>query len=144
MISEKNDRAEGSSSCSNSAKSMSQGTKVDLGRLTFGVLITQSILPHVCKLDCALRTGIHEPVAALRMEFGGGDDFSEFLHISRLDVHDVEALILNIEVPQVYAEIIAADESLSIRIDGYAVDVIGMGICIIPTRYCGDYSVVMG
>lgn len=65
------------------------------------MLITQSTLAHVGKLNCALGAGVHEPVAAERVEFGGGDDLCEFLHVCGLDVDNVETLVLNVEVPKV-------------------------------------------
>ena len=61
--------------------------------------ITQRTFTHVGELDCAFRTSIHEPIAALRMEFGRRNHFCQFFHIRWLDVHDIEALILNVEVP---------------------------------------------
>lgn len=110
---------------------------------TFCVLVAQSPLSHVGKLDSALGAGVHEPVAALRVELGGGDDFGELLHIGRLDVHDVEALVLDIKVPKIDAQVVAADVGLAIAVDRDAVDVVGVGVCICPPRYCGDDSVVV-
>lgn len=66
---------------------------------TLGVFVTQRPLSHIRKLDCALGAGIHEPVTADGVELGRSDDFCEFLHIRGLDIHDVEALVLDVEVP---------------------------------------------
>lgn len=107
------------------------------------MLVTKSTLSHVSQLDGPFRAGIHEPVAALRMELGSGDDFSEFLHIRRLDVDDVEALVLDIKVPKIDAEVVAADERLSIAIDGDAVDVVGVSVGVRSSRNSGDNSVVV-
>jgi hypothetical protein len=51
------------------------------------------------------------------MKLGSCDDLGQLLHVCRLDVNNVEALILNVEVPQVNPEIITADEGLAITID---------------------------
>ena len=42
------------------------------------------------------------------MELSGRDDLGQLFHVSRLDVDDVEALVLNVQVPEVYTQIIAA------------------------------------
>jgi hypothetical protein len=44
------------------------------------------------------------------------DDLCELLHVRRLDVDDVEALILDVQVPQVYPKIIAGDERLAVAV----------------------------
>lgn len=118
-------------------------TGVGRRRLTFGMLITEGALAHIGQLDGSLGAGVHEPVAALRVELGGGDDFSQFLHVCGLDVDDVEALVLNIQVPEVDTQVVAADEGLAIAVDGYAVDVVGVGIGVGATRNGGDDSVVV-
>lgn len=68
-------------------------------RHTFSVLITQCILSHVRKLYCSFGAGIHKPVAALWVEFRGSDYFSQFFHIRRFDIDNVEALVLYVKVP---------------------------------------------
>ena len=103
IISEKNDRADGSSSCSNSAPSQLCAIADARQLLTFCMLVTQRILTHVGQLYCPFRACIHKPVTTLGMEFGGGDDFGQLLHVGWLDVNDVETLVLNVEVPQVYS-----------------------------------------
>jgi len=101
MISEKNEREDGSSSCSNTVQ-----LKFSIGLIrgfvdkhTLGMLIAESTFSHVCELDGAFATGVHEPIAALRVKFCGSDDLCKLLHVSRLDIHNVEALVLNVEVP---------------------------------------------
>jgi hypothetical protein len=98
---------------------------------TFGVLITQGPLPHIGKLDGTLRAGVHEPVTADRVEFGRCDYLGEFLHVRRLDVHNVEALVLNVEIPQVHSEVITADKGFAITVNGDAIYMIrvGIGVC---------------
>jgi hypothetical protein len=53
MISEKKDLAEGSSSCSNSRVYVRHCRQGKSMVLTLGMLVAQSALSHVCKLDCA-------------------------------------------------------------------------------------------
>lgn len=77
------------------------------------------------------------------MELGGGDDFCQLFHIGRLDINNIEALILNVEVPQIDPEIVTAYERLAIAVDGYAVDVIGVGIGICSTRHGSNDGVVV-
>ena len=108
------------------------------------MLITQGTLSHICEFDCAFRACIHEPIATLRMKFGSGDNLCKFFHIGRLDVDDVEALILYIEVPKVYPEVITANECFSITVDGDAVDVISMCICICPAGHSSDNCIMVG
>lgn len=110
---------------------------------TFGVFITQCSLAHVGQLDGALRASVHKPVAAGGMEFGGRDDFGEFLHICGFDIDNVKALILNIKVPKVDTKIIAAYESLSVTVDGDAVDVVCMGVGICPPGNGGHDGIMV-
>ena len=99
IISEKNDLAVGSSSCSNSSVLLVGQIEMTSLMPTLSVLIAQSILSHIGQLYGTLRARIHEPVAALRMKFSSGNDFSQLLHVCWLYVDNVEALILNVEVP---------------------------------------------
>ncbi|KAI6754410.1 hypothetical protein HG530_012924 [Fusarium avenaceum] len=50
------------------------------------------------------------------VKFGGRDDFGELFHVGRLDINNVETLILNIEVPKIDPQIITADKGLSIAV----------------------------
>lgn len=61
--------------------------------------IAKRTLTHIGKLNRALAAGIHKPVTALRMEFCSSDNLSQFFHVSRLYINNVEALVLNVEVP---------------------------------------------
>ena len=99
IISEKKEREEGSSSCSNSTAVLADHFPVKLPictQLTLGVLVAQRFLPHICKLDRAFARSVHEPVAAGGMELCSGDDLCQLLHVRRLDVYYVETLILNV------------------------------------------------
>jgi hypothetical protein len=145
MISEKNEREDASSSCSNSARKdiISIRKTRELRTHTLSVFITQGPLPHIRKLDCALGTGVHEPVTADGVEFGRGDDLSEFFHISRLDIHDVEALILDVQIPQVHTEIVTADKGFTIAVNGDAIYMIGVCVGVCSPRDSGNHSVVV-
>lgn len=77
------------------------------------------------------------------MELCGGDDLGQFLHVSRLDVDDVKALVLDVKVPEIDAQVVTADEGLSIAVDRYAVDMVCMGVCIYPPGHgCDDCLMV--
>ena len=108
------------------------------------MLITQRTLSHIRQLDGPLAARIHEPVAALWVELRRRDHLRQLLHVGGLDVDDVEALILDVEIPQVDPEIITADERLPVAVDRDAVDVIGVGVGIGPTRHGGDDGIMVG
>lgn len=113
------------------------------GEYTLRVLVAEGTLSHICQLDGALRARIHEPIAANGVKFGGGNDLGQLFHISGFDVHDIEALILDIQVPEVDSQIIAAYESFAVAVDRDAVDVVGMGISICAPGDRSDDSIVM-
>ena len=78
------------------------------------------------------------------MEFGCSDDLGQLFHVRRLDVHNIEALVLYVEIPKVDAKIVTAYERLSVTVDRDAVDVVRMGICVGPPGYSGHDSIMMG
>lgn len=108
------------------------------------MLIAKRALSHVSKLDGSLGTRIHEPIAAGRVKLGSCDDLGELFHIRRFNIDNVETLVLNVEVPEVDSKIVGADKGLTIAVDGYAVDVVGVGIRIGFAGYGCDDSIVMG
>lgn len=107
------------------------------------MLIAKCTFSHICKLDCAFRARIHEPVAALRVEFGGRDNFCELLHVGWLDVDNVEALVLNVQVPKIDAQVVTTDVSLTVAIDGNTVDMVCMCISICPSWDRRDNRIMM-
>lgn len=111
--------------------------------LTLGVVVAKSALAHIRQLNRALRASIHEPVTALWVEFCGRNNLSQLLHVRWLDIDDVEALILNIQVPEVYPQIIGRDERLSIAVDGDAVDVVGMRIGVCSAWHSGNNRIMV-
>lgn len=107
------------------------------------MLVAQSALSHVRKLDRSLGTGVHEPVTADGVKLGSSDHLSQLFHVGRLYVDNIKALILDIKIPEVDPEIITADKCLSIAVHGYAVDVVGVGICVCSTRDGRHDSIVV-
>lgn len=105
--------------------------------------IAQCALPHVCKFNGSLRACVHKPVTALRVEFSSRDDLSQLLHVCWLDIHNIEALVLDVEVPQVDPQVVTAYECLSIAVYGYAVDVVGVRIGVYPPWHRSDNCVVV-
>lgn len=107
------------------------------------MLIAKCAFAHISKLDGTLRACIHEPIATLWVELGSSNDLCQFLHVGRLDINNVEALILDVEVPQIYSQIVTADEGFPITVDRDAIDMVGMGVCVGSTRHSGNNSIVM-
>lgn len=153
MISEKKDLEEGSSSCSNTNEGPRSvwfkiggegkgGLKGVEGR-TLGMLIAEGTFSHVGKFDGALGACVHEPIAAHWVELCGGDNLCELLHVGGLDVDDVKALVLDVEIPQVDPEIITADEGFAITVDRDAVDVICVGVGVGTPRDGGHDGIMV-
>lgn len=67
------------------------------------------------------------------MELGRRDDLRQFLHVGRLDVDDVEALVGDLQVPQIKPEVVRREVRLLVRVDRYRVDVVGVSIGKNPT-----------
>lgn len=67
------------------------------------MLVAQGTFSHISKLNSTLGAGIHEHVAAHGMEFGSSNDFSELFHVGWLDIDNVEALVLDVEIPKIDA-----------------------------------------
>ena len=65
--------------------------------------IAESAFSHVRQLDRPLGARVHEPIAALRVEFRSRNDLRELFHVRWFDIHDIEALILNVQVPEIYS-----------------------------------------
>lgn len=57
--------------------------------LTFGMSIAQGLLPHVTQSDSPLAAAVYKLVALDWVEHRGRNDLSQFLHVDRLDVHNV-------------------------------------------------------
>jgi hypothetical protein len=107
------------------------------------MLIAQGAFSHISKFDSSLGTRIHKPVTTEGMELGSSDNFGELLHIYWLDVHNVEALVLYIQIPQINSQVVAANESLPVAVDRDAVDVVCVCVGVCPTGYGGDDGIVM-
>mmetsp|Transcript_4467 Transcript_4467/g.11561 ORF Transcript_4467/g.11561 Transcript_4467/m.11561 type:complete len:206 (+) Transcript_4467:808-1425(+) len=72
------------------------------------------------------------------VEFGGGDDLGKLLHVSWLDVDDVEADAAVVEVPEVDAEIVRGDECFLVRVDRDGVDVVCVRVGKDAAGVCHD------
>jgi hypothetical protein len=78
------------------------------------------------------------------VEFRSSDNFCQFLHIRGFDVDNVEALVLDIQIPQVDPEIVTTDKGLAVAVYGDTVDVIGMGVGVGASGHGGDDGVMVG
>ena len=77
------------------------------------------------------------------MKFSSCDDFCELLHVRRFDVHNIKTLILDIKVPKVDPEIVAAYERFPVAIDGNAVNVVRMRVGVGPPRHGRHNGIMM-
>ena len=77
------------------------------------------------------------------MEFSSGNHFSEFLHVYRLDIDNVETLVRDIQVPEVDSQVISRDISLSIRVDRYRINMVGMCVLIGLARYSSSNGIMV-
>lgn len=107
------------------------------------MLVAESTLAHISQLNRALRARIHEPVAALWMELCRGDNLRQLLHVRWLDVDNVEALILDVQVPEVYPQVVRRDKGLSVAVHRDAVNVVGVRIGVCSARHGGHNSIVV-
>ena len=78
------------------------------------------------------------------MELSGRDDLGQLLHVCGLDVNDIEALVLNVEVPQVDPEVVAADEGFPVAVHRDAVDMVRMRVSIRLSWHRSDDGVMVG
>lgn len=107
------------------------------------MLVAKGSLSHVGQFDGTLGAGVHEPVAAQGVELGSCYHLGQLLHVGWLDVDNVEALVLYIQVPEVDAQIITADKRLPVAVHRNAVDVVGVRICIRPAWHSGHDGIVV-
>lgn len=77
------------------------------------------------------------------MKLGGGDDLGQLFHVGGLDIDYVEALVLDVEIPEVDTQIVTANEGFTIAVYRYAVDVIGVSVCIGSSGDGGNNSVMV-
>ena len=72
------------------------------------VRVTQRVGPHIREPNRPFTARVREQVTRPGVELRGGDHLREVLHVPRLDVHDVEARVVAVQVPQVDAQVIRA------------------------------------
>lgn len=77
------------------------------------------------------------------MELRRGDDLGQLFHIDWLNVDNVEALIADVEIPEIYPKVVRADVCLPIGIDADAVNMVCMRIGVDLSRDSGDNGIVM-
>jgi hypothetical protein len=51
------------------------------------------------------------------MEFRSRYHFCQLFHVCRFDVNDIEALVLDVQIPKVDAKIVTANKRFSVAID---------------------------
>lgn len=107
------------------------------------MFVTERSLAHVGKLDGTLGAGVHELVAADGVEFSRGDNLSQLLHICGLDIHNVEALVLDVEVPQVHSQIVTADKGFAITVHGDAIYMVRVSICVSSPWDSSDHGIMV-
>lgn len=107
------------------------------------MFVTERSLAHVGKLDGTLGASVHELVAADGVEFSRSDHLSQLLHVRRLDIHNVEALVLNVEVPQVHSQIITADKGFAITVHGNAIYMVRVSIRVSSPWDGGDHGIMV-
>jgi len=78
------------------------------------------------------------------MKLGGRDDLGQLLHVCGLDVDNVEALVLYVEMPQVDPKIVAADEGFTVAVHRDAVDVVRVGVGVRLSGNRRDDRVMVG
>lgn len=93
MISEKNDRFDGSSSSSNSRGNSAQSKRGSRVARTLCMPITQCLVSHISELDRPLGARVHKRITVDRVELGGSNDLSQLFHIDWLDVNNICKLI---------------------------------------------------
>ena len=107
IISEKKLRFVGSSGSSNTENkhSVREG-EILLGfsLLTFGMIITESRLPHVAQPNGSFAWWVDEEITFFRMELAGSDDFGQLFHVGRLYVNYIKRLICDLHMPEIYSE----------------------------------------
>lgn len=77
------------------------------------------------------------------MELSSCNDLCELLHVGWFDIHNVKALVLDIKVPEVYSQVITADEGLPITVDRNAIDMVGMRVGVGSSRNSGYNGIMM-
>ena len=68
--------------------------------------VTQGSHPHVTQADEALARAVHKVVAVGWMELGSCNHFCKLFHVGWLDVNNVKALVRDIQMPQVDAQVV--------------------------------------
>eukprot|EP00953_Heterococcus_sp_UTEX-ZZ885_P033649 17487-Heterococcus_DN1.PRE.3 len=87
----------------------------------------EQVYMHTAAADISTITAQHN-VAPVRVESSASDDLLQLFHVLWLNVHNIEALVSDPQVPQVHSQVICAQEVLPIAVRVDAVDVVGVRI----------------
>ncbi len=96
--------------------------------------VAESSHSHVTKADEAFARAIDKVVAVCRVKLGGSNNFRQFLHVGRLDVDYIEALISYVQMPEVDAQVISRKVCLGVRVNRDRIYVIRVRVGVDPTR----------
>ena len=88
------------------------------------VRVAHGVLAQICQTNRPLTRRVRQIVAIFRMKFGARDDFAQVFHVGRLYVHNVETLLIALEMPHVDSQIIRTDEGFPVAVHAQRVDVI--------------------
>lgn len=90
--------------------------------------VAQGRRTHVAQPNRALAAAVYEQIALDGMELGRRYDLRQLLHVRWLDVDDVEALIGDLQVPEIYSEIVGGEIRFLVRVHRNRVYVIS--VCV--------------
>lgn len=76
----------------------------------------------------SLTAAVHQQVALDRVELGSRYHLRQLLHVGGFNVHYVEALVGDLEMPQVDAKVVRREVGLLVGVDRYRIDVVGVGV----------------
>mmetsp|Transcript_50687 Transcript_50687/g.162253 ORF Transcript_50687/g.162253 Transcript_50687/m.162253 type:complete len:260 (+) Transcript_50687:121-900(+) len=93
-----------------------------------GMAVAQRRVAHVGQADAPLAAAIRKQAAVARMEVCRGDHLCEVLHIGRLNVHNVEALVADLQVPEVHPQVVRGDVRLVVAVHCDRVDVVDVRV----------------
>mmetsp|Transcript_51447 Transcript_51447/g.129077 ORF Transcript_51447/g.129077 Transcript_51447/m.129077 type:complete len:219 (-) Transcript_51447:624-1280(-) len=112
----------------NNFREKALGAWVLLLLIDFGMLVAQSGVAHIAQLDDALARTVHENAAVCGVELGGRDYLRQLLHVCGLDVHNIEALVVDGQVPQVDAQIVRRDVCFPVRVQRHGINVVCVSV----------------
>jgi len=70
------------------------------------------------------------------MEFRSSNHFSQFFHVSWLNVYDIKALVSDILMPDIDSKVIGREKGLLVRVYRNGVYMVSVSISVDPSRRC--------